>query len=90
MIQFVNLQTGNIYDGSQPYIHWFEGQQSTGLIYSQPICFITDEENVTVELKSNEIFSLVNPYIQSIENVNGFEYKNINDIKVEKLKERNM
>ena len=37
MIQFVNLQTGNIYDGSQPYIHWFEGQQSTGLIYSQPI-----------------------------------------------------
>lgn len=85
MIQFVNLQTGNIYDGSQPYIHWFEGQQSTGLIYSQPICFITDEENVTVELKSNEIFSLVNPHIQSIENVNGFEYKNINDIKVEKL-----
>lgn len=84
MIRFINLQNGAVYNGSKPYIHWFDGEQSVGLIYSQPLCIITDDDFIKVELKS-DTFSLVNPQIPSEESINGFNYKNINSIKVDYL-----
>jgi hypothetical protein len=44
MIRFVDLETGNTFDGSTPYIFWMPGEQSTNIIYSLPICFITDKQ----------------------------------------------
>ena len=57
-MRFVNLHTGNVYDGSKPYVHWFEGQQSTDLIYIQPICFITSSNAPVIRCKS-DVFSIV-------------------------------
>ena len=83
-MKFVNLHTGNVYDGSKPYIHWFENPLSTDLIYVQPICFITNTNKLVVSCRS-DVFSLVNPSVidsAKPENINEFVYTNINDIKV--------
>lgn len=62
MVKFVNLETGNIFDGSSPYIFWIDGEQSTNILYTQKICFISDKEGVEVKLPVNEIFTLLYPY----------------------------
>lgn len=61
-IKFIDLKTGNVFNGDAPhYIHWFEGEQSTDLIYSQPICFISKAQQVNVNIEDNEIFHLIDP-----------------------------
>lgn len=90
MLQFVNLETGNIYDGNQPYIHWFPGQQSVGITYAMPICIIKDAKDgaTHVELESN-IFSLVNPDINSsTETINNISYNKLEDLKVGFINDR--
>lgn len=83
-MRFVDLNTGSIYNGDMPYIHWFEDNQSTNLIYSKKICVISDKETIPISLNS-DIFSLLN--LQDIsfeeENINDFTYKNLGDFKVD-------
>lgn len=79
MIRFINLKTGNIYNGDTPYIHWFEGEQSTGLIYCQPICIISDQQLINISIDS-EVFKLLN--VSNFGNdidINGFKYKDITE-----------
>lgn len=58
MIKFVDIDTGNIYDGAKPYIHWFAGKQSTGLNYDKQFIVITDTNDLTVTINS-DVFYLV-------------------------------
>lgn len=58
MIKFVDIDTGNIYDGAKPYIHWFDGKQSTGLNYDKQFIVITDTNDLTVSIDS-DVFYLV-------------------------------
>ena len=44
MIRFIDLQTGNVFDGSSPYIFWFDGEQSVNLFYTKSICFISHQK----------------------------------------------
>ena len=84
-MKFVNLHTGNVFDGSQPYIHWFEGQQSTDLIYIQPICFISPIQAKRVTC-SSDVFSIINVDVLlrgADIDINSFKYKNFNSCKVE-------
>ena len=87
MIKFVNLETGNIYDGSQPYIHWFPGQQSTGLVYVMPLCIIKNKNDGETQIKLNsDVFSLINPETTfTLENINGSSYINLEDLKTNLL-----
>lgn len=59
MIRFIDVNTGNVYNGSKPYVHWFEGKQSVGLNYDKQIVFLTDSKCVCIKMNS-EVFSLVN------------------------------
>ena len=59
MIRFVDINTGNVYNGSKPYVHWFEGKQSVGLNYDKQIVFLTNSKCVCIKMNS-EVFSLVN------------------------------
>ena len=61
MIKFVDLNTGNTFNGQQPYIFWFDGEQSTNIWYSHPICFISNEDNIRFTLETNDIFKLISP-----------------------------
>ena len=58
MIRFIDKNTGNVYDGSKPYIHWFEGKQSLGLNYDKVFIILTDAPEVTIKTNSN-IFYIV-------------------------------
>ena len=59
MIRFIEVNTGNVYNGSKPYVHWFEGKQSVGLNYDKQFIILTDAKCICVKLNS-EVFSLVN------------------------------
>lgn len=73
-MQFIDLidNVGSTYNGdvvlnsdNEPslqdsYIFWFPEGQSTGIFYVKPICFISDNKGVSVELENNNIFSLLN------------------------------
>ena len=59
MIRFIDVNTGNVYNGNTPYIHWFEGKQSVGLNYDKQIVFLTDSKCVCIKMNS-EVFSIVN------------------------------
>lgn len=58
MINFVEKQTGNVYNGGVPYIHWFDGIQSIGLNYSKSFIILSDTDTLSVKLES-EVFFLV-------------------------------
>lgn len=60
-MKFIDLETGNLFDGNQPYVFWFPGQQSTDLIYNHKILFVSSEEKVSIKLLKNEVFSLIDP-----------------------------
>ena len=88
-MKFVNLHTGNVFNGSSPYIHWFEGQQSTGMIYVQPLCFISDNSQSHVSCDCDK-FSLLlishNNLGTATEDINGFKYRNLESLKVSEMK----
>lgn len=86
MIKFINLQLGNVYDGSKPFIHWFEDQCSTNLIYTQPIGFLSDKENVTISIDS-DIFSVLDiTKINDTENINEINYVDLANLKKSDIK----
>ena len=58
MIRFIDTNTGNVYDGSKPYIHWFDGKQSVNLNYDKQFIILTDAEQVEIRTKG-EVFYLV-------------------------------
>lgn len=86
MIKFINLQLGNVYDGSKPFIHWFEGQCSTNLIYTQPIGFLSDKESVIISIDS-DIFSVLDmTKINDVENINEINYTDLTNLKKSTIK----
>lgn len=58
MIRFIDTNTGNVYDGSKPYIHWFDGKQSVNLNYDKQFIILTDAKQVEIKTKG-EVFYLV-------------------------------
>lgn len=58
MIRFVDVNTGNVYNGSTPYVHWFEDKQSVGLNYDKRFIILSDKQDIDIQLNS-EVFYLV-------------------------------
>ena len=71
-MKLVDLNAGYLYDGESPYIHWFSGEQSTGLIYDHKICLISKSKTINISLDS-DVFNIVDN--SSIKE--GVEYKKI-------------
>lgn len=82
MIKFINLDNGYTYMGEQPYIHWFPGQQSTNIIYTMPLCFMSECDSIYAYIKP-EVFYLLNiQQDKPNENIklNDISYANLNDL----------
>lgn len=60
MIRFIDANTGNVYNGNAPYVHWFEGNQSVGLNYDKRFIILSDKQEIDIQLNS-EVFYLVDP-----------------------------
>jgi hypothetical protein len=87
-MRFVDLNTGAIYNGDAPYIHWFDDEQSTNLNYVKKLCVICDDEYININLSNNNIFTLLNMSVISNvydENINGFSYKDIEHVKTNNI-----
>lgn len=81
MIKFINLELGNVYDGSKPFVHWFEGQQSTNIIYTKPIGFLSDKASVHVSIDS-DIFSVLDmTKINNTETIDEINYIDLSVLK---------
>lgn len=83
MIRFIDLHTGNTYNGIIPYVHYFDEQQSTNLYYVKQICFASRCQSCKVTIPENNVFKLANltsntneskQINSNRENINGFEY----------------
>ena len=81
MIRFVDLETGNTFDGSDQYVFWFDNEQSINIIYSKPICFISDKRIINISIEKNDIFKL----IDSTKINSKTKYHNINNLYVDNL-----
>lgn len=82
MVKFINLETGYIFNGDNPYVFWFENGQSTELIYTKQIGIYSDSSQLNISMPDNNIFSLINPNIMiNEENINGFVYHDLNSLK---------
>lgn len=83
MIWFVDLENGNVYNGQAPYIHYFEKQQSTGLIYTRKICIVSEDEEVNVKIKKNDVFHLIDlKRLSDLVEINDFQYHDVNKLYV--------
>lgn len=61
MILFLD-ENGNTFNGVAPYIHWINGQLSTGLWYTLKLMILSDSSSLqTSQLDSNSIFKFINP-----------------------------
>ena len=58
MIRFIDPNTGNVYNGDKPYVHWIGGSQSLGLNYDKQLIVLTDAEYLDINIDS-EVFFLV-------------------------------
>jgi hypothetical protein len=65
MIRFVDINTGNVYNGDRPYIHWFEGKQSVGINYDKQFIVISDREDIEIRCDSEVFFIVDNHKIGS-------------------------
>lgn len=84
MIKFVDIETGKVFDGHAPYIFFFDGGQSTRLVYSKRICFI-GEPSAEIYMDS-ETFSLIDlSKSTDPEMINGFEYYNLSELKTKSI-----
>lgn len=85
-MKFIDLKTGNLFDGSSPYIFWFDGQQSTNLVYSKSICFASLNREVNICIGGNPIFGLVDTsrFDDPLE-INGVKYQNLQNIRVNNI-----
>ena len=58
MIRFIN-ENGDVFDGLNPYVHWINGQLSTGLWYTLKLTCITKFEKLYTSRLDNSIFKFV-------------------------------
>ena len=85
MIKFIDLETGNTFNGSLPYKFWFDHGLGVNLIYSKPICFITGKETpIKVSIEENNVFQLAN--LSGVDlKADSIDYNNIKTYTVESV-----
>ncbi len=60
MIRFIDIKTGNTYNGESPYVHYFDDQQSVNIFYVRQICFVSTSQACTVTMEDNDVFKFAN------------------------------
>lgn len=88
MMRFVDLNNGSVYNGSSPYIHWFEENQSVNLNYVKKLCIACECDIIDIVLPDNDVFTLLDmSKLSDVDssNINDFTYKNIDDFKTNNI-----
>ena len=82
MVKFFDIKTGNVYDGSAPYVHWFDDAQSTNINHIMTLGIITNHSQLNIELPENSIFKIIDTdkLSSQVENINGVDYLDVHDL----------
>ena len=56
MIRFIDLTTGNVFNGDKPYVFWFDKEQSVNLFYVRKICVVSKYDHIHIEMPQNNVF----------------------------------
>ena len=59
MIRFIDITTGNVFNGSKPYVFWFDKEQSVNLNYIRKICVLSDKKTLNINIPENDVFCLL-------------------------------
>ena len=79
-MRFVDLNNGYTYNGDYPYIHWFDDNQSTNLVYTKKLCIIDSSNTLKVDLNSNMFRLLDMSQLATPESINDFSYYDISPL----------
>lgn len=79
-MRFVDLNNGYTYNGDFPYIHWFDDNQSTNLVYTKKLCIIDSSNTLKVDLNSNMFRLLDMSQLATPESINDFSYYDISPL----------
>lgn len=66
-LQFIDMKSGLLFENEYPYVDWFEGKQSTNIIYVKQIVAIISytrpetsyDVNITIKIPRNDIFHVL-------------------------------
>lgn len=59
VLSFIDTQNGITFNGSRPFVFWFEDGQSVNMIYTKRIAFLSDQQTETVSTESGSPFFLI-------------------------------
>lgn len=63
------------------YIFWFPNEQSTSIVYTMPICIITDNDTpVHIKVEQNDVFSIITPGNNTV-SIDGYTFDTPNYLK---------
>lgn len=86
-MEFINLKNGLTYNGSKPFIHYFECGKSINLNHEMKLCFLHNSQKVRVSLDS-EVFSILDiSKAHLLHNTTIMSQKTFIDLKRLKVKE---
>lgn len=89
MVRFINPDNGMVFDGSQPYVFWFDEGQSVNLNYVKKIFFASTDAHAEVSMTS-PVFSLldvsgIERHVTSQEVFDGEHYYDLQEMKTRTL-----
>lgn len=86
MKQFIDIHTGKVFCGDKPYVFWFGEGQSTHMIYSMPLCFISENETENISIEDTGVFFLVDESgFGEKEDIGGVEYCDLERLKTKNI-----
>ena len=81
---FINLKTGEFYDGGlhndgeNPFVNWFDGPQSVNIIYPQRFVYLSDSDTpMQLVLPEDSVFFFYNENPEDMVNIDNVEYYNL-------------
>lgn len=58
-MRFIELDSGKVYSVPDKYTFWFDGQQSTNMIYIKKLCILHNKQELVARFDTNSIFKFV-------------------------------
>ena len=80
LYNFIDIDSGRVFNGDKPFVHWFNGGQSVGLMHVERMCVLSDESKIHVSVPEGSIFHFLIPEnLGPSEIINGKRFSTIDE-----------
>lgn len=92
MIKFIDIESGNVFDGQMPYVHWFDEAQSVNLIYSKKLFVISNYRELVIGMPNTGVFDIlktdvIDDFAENLPNLSTYELYDNLYLKIDREKE---